>query len=54
MGEEERTTAAAKSGKTSRLFKCAPRARARWFHVAAGSLLFHVSRFVRGLCETLG
>lgn len=48
-GVTQRTIAAANSGKTSMLFKCAPRARARWFQVAAGSLDFPVSRFVRGL-----
>jgi hypothetical protein len=43
------TTAAANSGNTSMQFKCAPRARTRWFQVAAGSLGFQVSRFVRGM-----
>lgn len=43
------TMAAANSGKTSIELRCAPRARQRWFQSSAGSLLFHVSRFVRGL-----
>lgn len=46
---DRHTTAAANSGNTSRQFKCAPRALTRWFQVAAGSLDFQTSRFVRGI-----
>jgi hypothetical protein len=43
------STAAAKSGKTSIELICAPRARARLFQRSVGSLVFQVSRLVRGL-----
>ena len=47
--ERSLTIAAANSGKTSKLLRWAPRARARWFQVAAGSLDFQASRLVRGM-----
>lgn len=47
--DDRLTTAAAKSGKTSIAFKCAPRTLAKWFHTSAGNLVFHASRFVRGI-----
>lgn len=45
------TTAAANSGNTSMELMCAPLALARLAQTSAGNLLFHDSRFVRGLSK---